>query len=287
MRSTLLATNPPRDRSARFSQPHVVGRAAIAVAPAREQTLRHQYEAEIARLGAIDGHCADLPIDLIAVTHNVRQEVQLDEEFLASVRAQGILQPILVSVVAGASKPPVVVCIAGHRRLAAARQVGLGTIKCVSRQLAGESAVVAALSENVNRQALHPLDLADSLLQLELQGTRRQTMQTLFNRDRKTIARLLKMGHWTAATKDVIRRNPRTFTSRTLLALASRRASPREIEQRVHDLARGASKPRQRRRLTGEAAVEALEAYFRATGATAEQRRLVLDALRHLHILAN
>lgn len=248
--------------------------------------LFRKYQDEISKLASTDGYCTDLPVELISVRRNVRQDVRLDEEFIESIRAQGVLQPILVSVLDDKGRGQVVVCIAGHRRLAAAKHVGLPLIKCIAKTLPGQAGIIAALSENVNREALHPLDLADSFQELEVQGTKRKQMEALFNRDRKTIGRLLKMAKWTAATKELIRKHPEFFSSRFLLALASKRTTPREIEQRVRELIQGSPKPRKRRRLSEGAAKAALEDFFTKKGLAEDQKQLVIEALKHLNVLS-
>jgi ParB/RepB/Spo0J family partition protein len=247
--------------------------------------LRKQYQPQISMLASTEGHCADLPVDLVAVNRNIRQEVRLDEEFLESIRTQGVLQPILVSVLDDKAKRQVVVCVAGHRRLAAAKEVGLPLIKCMSKTLSGRAAIVAALSENVNRAALHPLDLADAFQELAFQGASRSEMEAMFNRDRKTIGRYLKMSKWTAETKVLIRKHSEFFNSRLLLALASKRMTPHEIEGVVRDLIHGKPKPRKPRRPSKKALASALEDFFMSRGLSEGEKGLIVEALRHLNLL--
>jgi ParB family chromosome partitioning protein len=247
--------------------------------------LLNKYKNEILKFEKTDGYCTDLPVELVQVRHNVRLELNLDEEFIESVRQQGVLQPILVTVVDNDDRKKIIICIAGHRRLAAAKTVGLPFIKCVSKKLPGKAATVAALSENVNRAALHPLDLAESFHALELQGTTKQEMESLFNRDKKTIARFIKMADWTAETKELIRGHPEFFSSRILLALASKRATPREIEKIVRSLVQATPKPRSDRRTTKKSISQEIEKYFEKSNLAEHEKKIILDALDFLKLL--
>lgn len=239
-----------------------------------------KYQHEIKMLAASDGYCTDLPVSLIVSNRNVRHALRLDDEFLESIRTHGIIQPILVTV--SEDRP---LCVAGHRRLAAAIKLGMTKIKCVSKKVLGAASITTAVSENVHRSPLDPLDLAESFQELALQGITRKAMEALFDRDRKTIGRYLKMAEWTARTKELIRAHPGRLNSRQLLALASRRKTPHEIEAIIVALL--ASEPQRRgpRRPSGQALVKAVADYCAARGLTDGDRTLIEDALRHLRLL--
>lgn len=70
-----------------------------------------------------------------------------------SVRAQGVLQPVLVRAAPGGYE-----LIAGERRLRAARAAGLDAIPAVVRAVADEDVLFMAALENLQRQDLNPLD---------------------------------------------------------------------------------------------------------------------------------
>lgn len=248
--------------------------------------LYKKHQAEIAKLANTEGYCTDLPVELITVLKNVRRDVLLDEEFLESIRTQGILQPILVSVTSeDRMSRMAVVCIAGHRRLAGAKKLGLGTIKCISKKLPEKQAIIAALSENVNRAALPPLDLADSLQDLVNHGVDRPQMENLFNRDRKTIGRFLKMAQWTAATKDLIRAHPGHFSSRLLLAMASKRKTPHEIEVIVRQIVTASPKKPAPRKQSKKAVASGLAEYFEKHSLEDDTKQAIIDALRYLSLI--
>lgn len=74
------------------------------------------------------------------------------EEMAESIRAQGILQPLLVT--------PDNVVIAGHRRLAAAKLAGLTQVPVAVRDMSESEQVLAMATENLQRQGLTPLQEA-------------------------------------------------------------------------------------------------------------------------------
>lgn len=80
------------------------------------------------------------------------------EELAASIRAQGVLQPLLVT--------PDGVIVAGHRRHAAAQLAGLAGVPVVVRAMAEADQLSAMLTENIQRQALTPLAEARSYRRL-------------------------------------------------------------------------------------------------------------------------
>ena len=94
---------------------------------------------------------------------NVRSDLGDLTDMEASVRAQGILQPLLVT----RGDRGTYVVIAGHRRLAAALRAGLPRVPVVLRDnLTGTAAVEAMLVENLQRADLDPLDEARAYQEL-------------------------------------------------------------------------------------------------------------------------
>ena len=83
-------------------------------------------------------------------------EPQALEELAASVRAVGILQPLLVTAAADGRYT----LVAGERRWRAARLAGLSEVPVIVTSLAGDELLTAALVENVQREDLSPLEEA-------------------------------------------------------------------------------------------------------------------------------
>lgn len=86
------------------------------------------------------------------------------EELTASIREQGVLQPILVRPVPG--KPAQYEIVAGERRYRAAEQAGLKHIPAIVKPLEDKATLEIALIENIQRQDLNPLEEAASYREL-------------------------------------------------------------------------------------------------------------------------
>src|SRR5258708_39584613 len=89
----------------------------------------------------------------------------MDEEAVAevaqSIRAQGLLQPVVVRPHDGGYE-----LIAGERRWRAAQMAGLTQIPAVVREVPDEAALVMALIENIQREDLNPMEQATAVQRL-------------------------------------------------------------------------------------------------------------------------
>ena len=107
----------------------------------------------------------NLPLDLI---HPGAQQARkhFDEAALAeladSIRAEGVLQPILVRAEAGGRYE----LLAGERRWRAAQLAGLREIPALIREASEQQALVIGIIENIQRQDLDPLEEAAALQRL-------------------------------------------------------------------------------------------------------------------------
>jgi len=111
------------------------------------------------------------------------------EELAASLKEVGVLQPIVVT--RGESG---YVLIAGERRWRAARRAGLRVIPAVLRGSAGDSTLVEALVENVQRQDLTPLEEAHAYQQLlENYGMNQEQVASRVGKSRPTISNTLRL----------------------------------------------------------------------------------------------
>lgn len=113
-----------------------------------------------------------LPLERI-VHHpaNVRKGVVTDvDDLAASITSVGILQPLVVF--RAPAKPGTYVVLAGHRRLAAARMLGLREVPCVVRDDAAtiNEQTVIMLVENLQRSDLGPVEKAEAFGALRDRG---------------------------------------------------------------------------------------------------------------------
>jgi ParB family chromosome partitioning protein len=106
----------------------------------------------------------DVPIDRVASSPfqpRTSSDAAELETLAESVRAHGVIQPILVTETLDGYR-----LVAGERRLRAARLAGLDRIPAVVRQLADREQLELALVENVQREDLNPLEEARAYRQL-------------------------------------------------------------------------------------------------------------------------
>lgn len=113
------------------------------------------------------------------------------EELAASIRAQGVIQPIVVRPVAEPGRYEI---IAGERRWRAAQRAGLHTIPAVIRDVPDEAAVAMALIENIQREDLNPVEEASALHRLiEEFGMTHQVIADAVGRSRAAVTNLLRL----------------------------------------------------------------------------------------------
>jgi ParB family chromosome partitioning protein len=142
---------------------------------------------------------ANLPLDLLQRgKYQPRVVMRLEslQELADSIKAQGIVQPIVVRPVegapAGASQRYEI--IAGERRWRAAQLAGLATVPAVIRRVADEAAIAMALIENIQRENLNPLEEARALDRLISEfGITHQQAADAVGRSRAAVSNLLRL----------------------------------------------------------------------------------------------
>ncbi len=112
------------------------------------------------------------------------------EELAESIKAQGVMQPIIVREI-GPQKYEI---IAGERRWRATQLAGLDTIPALVRELSDETALAMALIENIQREDLNAMEEAIALhrLQTEFELTQ-QEIATAVGKSRSTVANFLRL----------------------------------------------------------------------------------------------
>ena len=116
------------------------------------------------------------------------------DELAASIRAQGILSPVIVRQIPGGYE-----LVAGERRHRAAERAGLERIPAVVREMSNAEMLEVALIENVQREDLNPIEEAEVYRRLvEEFGLTQEEMAARVGKDRASVAntlRLLKLPH--------------------------------------------------------------------------------------------
>ena len=148
-------------------------------------------------LPAAPGLPTTLPLaEMVAGQYQPR--TRMDEgalyELAESIRAQGIMQPILVRRLADGANQGKYEIIAGERRFRAAKLAGLDVVPVLVRDVPNEAAAAMALIENIQREDLNPLEEAQGLQRLvkEFGHTHEQAAQAV-GRSRSAASNLLRL----------------------------------------------------------------------------------------------
>lgn len=112
------------------------------------------------------------------------------EELAQSIKAQGVMQPIVVRPIANNRYE----IIAGERRWRASQQAGLDKIPALVRDIPDETAIALALIENIQREDLNPIEEAIALqrLQQEFALTQQQVAEAV-GKSRTAVTNLLRL----------------------------------------------------------------------------------------------
>jgi ParB family chromosome partitioning protein len=112
------------------------------------------------------------------------------QELAASIRAQGLMQPILVRLIG----PEQYEIIAGERRFRAARMAGLDEVPVLVKNVPDQAAAAMALIENIQREDLNPLEEAQGIQRLldEFDFTHEQAAESV-GRSRSAVSNLLRL----------------------------------------------------------------------------------------------
>lgn len=130
---------------------------------------------------------------------------QMDQDSLQqladSIRAQGIMQPILVRPVA----PEKFEIIAGERRWRAAQMAGLTEVPALVREIADEAALAMSLIENIQRENLNPLEEATGIKRLidEFSMTHQLAAEAV-GRSRSAVTNLLRLLNLAAPVQELL-----------------------------------------------------------------------------------
>jgi ParB family chromosome partitioning protein len=194
---------------------------------------------------------ASLPVDSLQ-PGRYQPRMRIDQAALAelaeSIKAQGVMQPILARPV-GAGRYEIV---AGERRWRAARLAGLTSVPALVREVPDRNALAIALIENLQREDLNPLEAAAGVKRLieEFGLTHAQAAEGL-GRSRAAISNALRLLELAPPVQELMREGKLDMGhARALLALpalrqieiaraaVARQLSVRQVETLVARLAR-------------------------------------------------
>ncbi len=197
---------------------------------------------------------ADVDVSLI-FSNPEQPRTRFDEkslvELAASIRANGIVQPIVVRSVGSRYQ-----IVAGERRWRAAQQVGLARVPVVVKEVDDEKLLEIALIENIQREELNPIEEAVAYRKLiENIGLTQEQVAERVGKERSLIATAIRLLKLPAKIQDLVAdgklsaghgralllTDDETLQFRTARAIVEKQISVRETERVVK---RGNSEPR-------------------------------------------
>jgi ParB family chromosome partitioning protein len=150
-----------------------------------------------AKTAAAEGLPNTLPLSQM-VPGMYQPRTRMDEgalyELAESIKAQGIMQPILVRQLHDGPNAGKYEIIAGERRSRAAKLAGLDTVPVLVRDVPNEAAAAMALIENIQREDLNPLEEAQGLQRLIKEfGLTHELAAQAVGRSRSAASNLLRL----------------------------------------------------------------------------------------------
>lgn len=212
-----------------------------------------QHESQVSiddKLKQSVGKMVRIPLNLIHLNENVRERIDTEspnfKALLSSIRKHGIQQNVVVELreIEGSIK---LVCISGHRRITAARMVeSMSHVPALIQQYEKEShKLELALAENMLREELHSLDIANVFRRLIDHGLTREDLAHYLGKSDKTIRYYLKMSEWSEKIQEFIRQHEGKFPARVLMnKFACRKyVGEDELMNALHSFVNGAKTP--------------------------------------------
>jgi ParB family transcriptional regulator, chromosome partitioning protein len=162
--------------------------------PASSASLSGDVNAQNA---PVDGHLTEIPVEYIQRgKYQPRRDMHTEalEELAASIKAQGVMQPIVVRPIGTEGGKTRYEIIAGERRWRATQLAGMDKIPAVVRDVPDEAAIAMALIENIQREDLNPVEEAVALkrLQDEFDLTQQEVADAV-GKSRTTVTNLLRL----------------------------------------------------------------------------------------------
>lgn len=168
------------------------------------------------------GRIVMIPLSELSLNDNVRKYLPKDtpefQQLVDSIKKDGILQNLIAGLKIEKNGKYKLEIVSGQRRFLAGELAG--TKACpvrIMRYTDRASRIAHGIAENVLRDNLHYLDLAESYAELVKEGWTEEQIAETFDRKRQTVMQLLRLARYPEEAKKIIRDNMDGFTSFDLL----------------------------------------------------------------------
>lgn len=173
------------------------GLDALLAGAAKAKTTQVDESSSQEQIAEVKEELKQIPIDLLQPgQYQPRKDMHPEalEELAASIKVQGIMQPIVVRPLCTVSADKKYEIIAGERRWRAAQIAELHEVPAIVRDVPDEAAIAMALIENIQRENLNPMEEAVALhrLQEEFELTQQQVADAV-GKSRVTVTNLLRL----------------------------------------------------------------------------------------------
>ncbi|MDO2949624.1 ParB/RepB/Spo0J family partition protein [Aeromonas simiae] len=188
---------------------------------ARQKQVQSELRTEQAMQPTPQGELRKLPVEwLRSGKYQPRKDMSQEalEELASSIRAQGVIQPIVVRTLGEQSFE----IIAGERRWRAAQLARLEVVPCLVKEVADDAAVAIALIENIQREDLNAIEESVALQRLmtEFELTHQQVADAV-GKSRTTVTNLLRLNQLNDDVKRLVEHGDLDMGhARALLALS-------------------------------------------------------------------
>jgi ParB family chromosome partitioning protein len=203
----------------------------------------------------------DVPVDAIRPnpgqprTHFDEQELQ---ELAESIRAHGVLQPVLVSQLRDGTFQ----LITGERRWRAVQLAGMPTVPAMVKEATPQASLEMALVENIQRRDLNPLEEAHAFRQLiEEHGLTQEQLGQRIGKSRVAVSNSLRLLHLPEPVREALARTSISEGHARAILMANGEAQQLRLLERV---------------LAGHLSVRETEALARETNAARQRASQVL-----------
>lgn len=181
-----------------------LGRGLDALLATSKSVADRDTEQANANENTTDNELKKIPIEFLqAGKYQPRKDMADDalEDLAASIKSQGIIQPIVVRPI-GADKYEIV---AGERRWRAAQIAKLDIVPCLVKPIPDDAAIAIALIENIQREDLNAMEEAQALdrLMVEFNLTHQQVADAV-GKSRTTVTNLLRLNGLEQSVKTLL-----------------------------------------------------------------------------------